>query len=120
MFSVDIRVFSFSIIVSLDYLMKIKDFFTIDNLSNKPVTQHVKSYSEPIVKKKQIVSPTKKMFTINIHIEKPDIILLEDMDDINSNCIILNVIFILYFFFFFIIIYIIYYFFYLNILFYID
>ncbi|XP_026298323.1 vacuolar protein sorting-associated protein 13 isoform X3 [Apis mellifera] len=87
---VDIRVFSFSIIVSLDYLMKIKDFFTIDNLSNKPVTQHVKSYSEPIVKKKQIVSPTKKMFTINIHIEKPDIILLEDMDDINSNCIILN------------------------------
>lgn len=99
MFSVDIRVFSFSIIVSLDYLMKIKDFFAIDNSSNKPVSQHVKN--EPIVKKKQIVSSTKTMFTINIHIEKPDIILLEDMDDINSNCIILNVIFTLYFFFFF-------------------
>lgn len=118
MFSVDIRVFSFSIIVSLDYLMKIKDFFAIDNSSNKPVSQHVKN--EPIVKKKQIVSSTKTMFTINIHIEKPDIILLEDMDDINSNCIILNVIFTLYFFFFFIIIHVIYYFFYLNILFYID
>lgn len=99
MFSVDIRVFSFSIIVSLDYLMKIKDFFAIDNSSNKSVSQHVKN--EPIVKKKQIVSPTKTMFTINIHIEKPDIILLEDMDDINSNCIILNVIFTLYFFFFY-------------------
>lgn len=30
------------------------------------------------------------MTTINIHAEKSDIILLQDMDDINSNCIVLN------------------------------
>ncbi|CAK9800782.1 Intermembrane lipid transfer protein Vps13, partial [Anthophora quadrimaculata] len=89
----DIRIFSFSIIVSLDYLMKIKDFFTIEASStSKSAPQHVaKSHNEPMVKKKQVAAPpTKRMFTVNIHVEKPDIILLEDMDDINSNCIILN------------------------------
>ncbi|XP_068984481.1 intermembrane lipid transfer protein Vps13 isoform X1 [Bombus flavifrons] len=86
---VDIRVFSFSIIVSLDYLMKVKDFFTTDEPSTSKTVQP-KNYNESAVKKKQTVSPTKKMFTVNVHIEKPDIILLEDMDDINSNCIILN------------------------------
>ncbi|CAL7938935.1 unnamed protein product [Xylocopa violacea] len=91
---VDMRVFSFSIIVSLDYLMKIKDFFATDETppANKPASQHVsKSYGETVVKKKQsTTSSVKRMFTVNIHVEKPDFILLEDMDDINSNCIILN------------------------------
>lgn len=89
------RVFSFSIIVSLDYLMKVKDFFTIETpASNKAISQNTsKSYNESMIKKKQSpTTPIKKMLTINVHIEKPDIILLEDMDDINSNCIILNVI----------------------------
>ncbi|XP_076249315.1 vacuolar protein sorting 13C isoform X2 [Calliopsis andreniformis] len=90
---VDVRVFSFSIIVSLDYLMKVKDFFTIEAApSAKTGVSHTvtKGYTDPTIRKKQPVTPSKKMFTINLHIEKPDIILLEDMDDINSNCIILN------------------------------
>ncbi|XP_076183155.1 vacuolar protein sorting 13C isoform X2 [Ptiloglossa arizonensis] len=90
---VDVRVFSFSIIVSLDYLMKVKDFFTSEEASsNKTISQNVpKNYNETVMKKKQTqAAPNKKMFTINLHIEKPDIILLEEMDDINSNCIILN------------------------------
>nr|XP_034187905.1 vacuolar protein sorting-associated protein 13 isoform X3 [Osmia lignaria] len=91
---VDIRVFSFSIIVSLDYLMKVKDFFTIEETPapNKAISQNTsKSHNESMIKKKQsTATPIKKMLTINVHIEKPDIILLEDMDDINSNCIILN------------------------------
>ncbi|KZC12683.1 Vacuolar protein sorting-associated protein 13A, partial [Dufourea novaeangliae] len=97
---VDVRVFSFSIIVSLDYLMKVKDFFTIEETpSNKAVTQGVsKNYNEAAAaaaaattkKKQPPAASNKKMFTINLHIEKPDIILLEDMDNINSNCVILN------------------------------
>ncbi|KAG7211251.1 hypothetical protein KM043_010561 [Ampulex compressa] len=91
---VDVRVFSFSIIVSLDYLMKIKDFFNVESTaSNKaPVQASQKSYNDSLTKKKHPQSPTPstKMFTINLHVEKPDIILLEDMDDINSNCIVLN------------------------------
>lgn len=80
--------------------MKVKDFFTVDEPpTNKSVPQHVpKNHGESAVKKKQITSSTKKMFTINIHVEKPDIILLEDMDDINSNCVILNVICTFHFF----------------------
>lgn len=88
----DVRVFSFSIIVSLDYLMKIKDFFDVDTVNKTAVTSTSKS--ESVMSKKKPVQQqpvvTPKMFTVNLHVEKPDIILLEDMDDINSNCIVLN------------------------------
>ncbi|XP_017891074.1 vacuolar protein sorting-associated protein 13 isoform X2 [Ceratina calcarata] len=87
----DVRVFSFSIIVSLDYLMKIKDFFAVEApAAAKPPSP---PKSETAVKRRQITggaSPTKRMFTVNVLVEKPDFILLEDMDNINSNCIILN------------------------------
>jgi vacuolar protein sorting-associated protein 13A/C len=95
---VDVRVFSFSIIISLDYLLKIKDFFDVSSQS----VQHnqTQSLSRPPCDqavKKKVVQPTPSqpntMMTINLHIEKPDIILLEDMDDIDSNCMILNVIY---------------------------
>ncbi|XP_011259018.1 vacuolar protein sorting-associated protein 13 isoform X2 [Camponotus floridanus] len=94
----DVRVFSFSIIVSLDYLMKIKDFFDVDTAGKTIATTSLQSSSkgESVVSSKkkhptqQPVAPTPKMLTVNLHVEKPDIILLEDMDDINSNCIILN------------------------------
>lgn len=76
--------------------MKVKDFFTIETpQANKPAPQHIsKNYSESMSRRRQTtVTPVKRMFTVNVHVEKPDIILLEDMDDINSNCIILNVIY---------------------------
>lgn len=94
----DVRVFSFSIIVSLDYLMKIKDFFDVDT-TTKDKTVAVASAqkyskSESVApKKKQQQEPTAstpKMLTVNLHVEKPDIILLENMDDVDSNCIVLN------------------------------
>ncbi|XP_015584675.1 vacuolar protein sorting-associated protein 13 isoform X2 [Cephus cinctus] len=91
---VDVRVFSFSIIISLDYLMKIKDFFNVaPTATDQPISQHSqKGITEAVPKKKmaQTSSPVAAMITINLHVEKPDIILLEDMDDINSNCIVLN------------------------------
>lgn len=93
----DVRVFSFSIIVSLDYLLKIKDFFDV---AQQPTQQAAlqasqKAQGELALKKKAnqaaAPAPPDMMMTINLHIEKPDIILLEDMDDIDSNCIVLNV-----------------------------
>ncbi|XP_043479643.1 vacuolar protein sorting-associated protein 13 isoform X2 [Leptopilina heterotoma] len=87
---VDCRVFSFSIIVSLDYLMKVKDFFAADETSKQAI-QASQKVPETIVKKKTMQTPGElPKLTINLHVEKPDIILLEDMDDIDSNCIILN------------------------------
>ncbi|XP_066591225.1 intermembrane lipid transfer protein Vps13 isoform X2 [Prorops nasuta] len=90
---VDVKVFSFSIIVSLDYLMKIKDFFNVESVSpvNKVSQTSQRNYSESTLKKiPSPQPPAAKMFTVNLLIQKPDIILLEDMDDINSNCIVLN------------------------------
>lgn len=89
----DVRVFSFSIIVSLDYLMKIKDFFDVDNKTVTIAQPASRGHSESVVpKKKQPTTQASKpkMLTVNLHVEKPDIILLEDMDDINSNCMVLN------------------------------
>nr|XP_012230348.1 PREDICTED: vacuolar protein sorting-associated protein 13C isoform X2 [Linepithema humile] len=92
----DVRVFSFSIIVSLDYLMKVKDFFDVDTTS-KTVAASASRNEAALQKRKQQqlaqqqpAISTPKMLTVNLHVEKPDIILLENMDDINSNCIVLN------------------------------
>ncbi|XP_020292498.1 vacuolar protein sorting-associated protein 13C isoform X2 [Pseudomyrmex gracilis] len=97
----DVRVFSFSIIVSLDYLMKIKDFFDVDTTTKDktaavtPAQKYSKSESVTPKKKQQPTqqeptTSTPKMLTVNLHVEKPDIILLENMDDVDSNCIVLN------------------------------
>ncbi|XP_011301984.1 vacuolar protein sorting-associated protein 13C isoform X2 [Fopius arisanus] len=86
---VDVRIFSFSIIVSLDYLMKIKEFFDVEtNQSSQNST--ITSQKGTDALKRKNPPPTPSMMTINLLVEKPDIILVEDMDDINSNCIVLN------------------------------
>lgn len=98
----DVRVFSFSIIVSLDYLLKIKDFFDVETAGKPAAHPAPRNESVAAPRKKQSVhqqtaplqpqtsAATPKMLTVNLHVEKPDIILLENMDDINSNCIVLN------------------------------
>lgn len=95
----DVRVFSFSIIVSLDYLMKVKDFFDVDTMNktvaasssrNEAALQKRKQQQQQLTQQQSAASTAPKMLTVNLHVEKPDIILLENMDDINSNCIVLN------------------------------
>ena len=74
--------------------MKVKDFFgTNAESSNQQSTQVAPKVADGVAKKKtvQTLAPDPPKYTVNIHIEKPDIILLEDMDNIDSNCIILNV-----------------------------
>jgi len=91
---VDMRVFSFSIIVSLDYLLKIKDFFERERAArivrSDSITLMIKKRQHTIQTRARIAVKTPQRLTINLHLEKPDIILLEDMDDIDSNCIVLN------------------------------
>lgn len=77
--------------------MKIKDFFNVEQPSanHDAVSTAKKTYNETSSKKIKSSSAqpaaAETMLTINLHIEKPDIILLEDMDNIDSNCIVLNV-----------------------------
>ncbi|XP_034937793.1 vacuolar protein sorting-associated protein 13 isoform X2 [Chelonus insularis] len=87
---IDVRVFSFSIIVSVDYLMKIKDFFAIEPSQSSVSPTMPQKGNNDIPRRKTAPPPKQTMITVNLHVEKPDIILLEDLDDINSNCIILN------------------------------
>jgi len=93
---VDAQVFSFSIIVSLDYILKIKDFFDMNSKTPAPIQKSdsmvllFKKQQQAVQTRRQVIAAAPKILTINLHIEKPDIILLEDMDNIDCNCIILN------------------------------
>ncbi|CAG2062023.1 unnamed protein product, partial [Timema podura] len=112
---VDMRVFGFNLILSMDYLMKIAAFFTsgLESVS-PPATevsvakqtpqdatsrQSIKSRNSELNRKsrstikstEQVVVVPQSMMTVNIRVERPDIILVENMEDINTNAIILNV-----------------------------
>nr|CAD7395131.1 unnamed protein product [Timema poppensis] len=111
---VDMRVFGFNLILSMDYLMKIAAFFTSGlESASPPVTevngakqtpqdaisrQSIKSRQSELNRKsrstikstEQVVVVPQSMMTVNIRVERPDIILVENMEDINTNAIILN------------------------------
>lgn len=98
-FPADVRVYSFTIILSVDYLLKIADFFNVpqeqENV-NKPVpvsksTTAVSSKSKLTLQQEPIKSENPSQMTINLKLEKPDIILVEHMDNIDTNAIIVNV-----------------------------
>ena len=94
--------------------MKLADFFTsgiaspdasTENASAEIVTLHTDHQTEiPKAKKATVAKsttsattaiasppPSSSMMTVNIRVEKPDIILVENMDDIDTNAIIFNV-----------------------------
>nr|CAD7433011.1 unnamed protein product [Timema monikensis] len=111
---VDMRVFGFNLILSMDYLMKIAAFFTSGLESASPPAtevngvkqtpqdaisrQSIKSRNSELNRKsrstikstEQVVVVSQSMMTVNIRVERPDIILVENMEDINTNAIILN------------------------------
>nr|CAD7454577.1 unnamed protein product [Timema tahoe] len=111
---VDMRVFGFNLILSMDYLMKIAAFFTSGLESTSPPAtevsvakqtpqdatsrQSIKSRHSELNRKsrstikstEQVVVVPQSMMTVNIRVERPDIILVENMEDINTNAIILN------------------------------
>lgn len=113
--AVDLRIFGFTLTVCLSYLMKLADFFTsgiaspdtsTENASAEIVTLHTDHQTEIRKAKKATVPkstssattaiaspppPSSSMMTVNIRVEKPDIILVENMDDIDTNAIIFNV-----------------------------
>lgn len=94
--------------------MKLADFFTsaiaspdtsTENASAEVVTLRTDHQTEiPKAKKATFAKstssattaiaslpPSSSMMTVNIRVEKPDIILVENMDDIDTNAIIFNV-----------------------------
>ncbi|XP_021940255.1 vacuolar protein sorting-associated protein 13 isoform X3 [Zootermopsis nevadensis] len=111
---VDLRVFGFTLTVCLSYLMKVADFFTsgvaspttlVEDASAEGFTSHSSHHTVKSSKASKGITtkaksstaaavvappPSSSMMTVNIRVEKPDIILVENMDDLDTNAIILN------------------------------
>ncbi|CAH1965913.1 unnamed protein product [Acanthoscelides obtectus] len=100
----DVRIYSFTLILSVEYLMKIADFFNMksaetddaatqtqgrQNTSSVTTAKSLQSTGSASSYSQQADQKNTYM-TINLKLEQPDIILVEDMESINTNCMILN------------------------------
>lgn len=110
LFLVDLRVYSFTLILSVDFLKTLAEFFS-PNISSSQTESEVRIKSESAAKILQsktsdsrgpsmynIEKPEKvaevrssAMMTINLKVEQPDIVLVEHMDNIDTRALILNV-----------------------------
>ncbi|XP_057669487.1 intermembrane lipid transfer protein Vps13 isoform X2 [Diorhabda carinulata] len=102
----DVRVFSFNIILSMEFLMKLADFFKLPEHENEIGTSHentvshmskqnsglsTKSHGYAMKTKSKAKSTTNDVqMTVNVKLEKPDIVLVEHMDSIDTRALILN------------------------------
>ncbi|KAL0832908.1 hypothetical protein ABMA28_001052, partial [Loxostege sticticalis] len=103
---IDMRIFSFNLILAMDFLNKIAEFLTVTVAAEptaklKEEVRSVKSIDKPsdsIAKKKLSVAsapsqaePAKlAMMTVNIKIEQPDIILVESLEQKKCDALVLN------------------------------
>lgn len=100
MYAANLKVSSFDLILSLEYLLKIAQFVTVpeEASAEKPITTTTAAQSSAA---KQVARPaaapiaaelvdSNKKITVLINVEQPDIILVERMDDINCLALILN------------------------------
>lgn len=85
--------YSFTLILSVDYLLRIADFFTSGQpkAEEPKVAARTNKQLSSRLKSSQVVQEKQMQMTINMKIEKPDIILVEHMDNIDTNALILNV-----------------------------
>ncbi|XP_022255668.1 vacuolar protein sorting-associated protein 13C-like [Limulus polyphemus] len=84
------KISSFNLVLNVDYLMILGDFFVKampENLSPQPTTTAVPE--TPDVTDHADAGPF-GCTSINLNIKEPDLILIEDMEDFNSNAIILK------------------------------
>lgn len=90
----DLRVSSFDLILSTDIIMEITSFFQVPNanIENLPTKQELKrSLSISSTASAEAPGQTNTMMTINLRLEKPEVIIVENMNNIDSNAIIWNV-----------------------------
>ncbi|XP_022258714.1 vacuolar protein sorting-associated protein 13C-like [Limulus polyphemus] len=85
----DVKISSFSLILNLLYLMTLRDFFS------KAMPDKIISPQSTITLKPKTVSnhadtDSRACITITLDIKQPDLVLMEDMEDYNSNAVILN------------------------------
>jgi len=94
----DVKVFSFNLILSVDFLMKLLAFLqpmggTTQSTETAIETREVEATRrrKSSVSGVQAQQQAAKTITLALHIEEYDVILVEKMDDINCLALILNV-----------------------------
>lgn len=92
------RIYSFTLILSVDYLLKVAEFFT--DTATPPETvpaatsaTTLKTTDSKTQSQKANVETEENpvQMTVNLKVEMPDIVLVEHMDNIDTNAMILNV-----------------------------
>ncbi|XP_055701182.1 intermembrane lipid transfer protein Vps13 isoform X2 [Phlebotomus papatasi] len=94
----ELRIRGFDLIISMDYIMKLMNFLSSPNSSEKTSGLDPKKMelaAAPKTPKDTQVTPTLQQnqsskITLIVAIEQPDVILVEKMDDINCHALILN------------------------------
>ncbi|XP_029725509.1 intermembrane lipid transfer protein Vps13 isoform X2 [Aedes albopictus] len=90
----DVKVSSFNLILSVDFLLKLQQFLQPEELVEQKALQAAEEQARRERKSSTSIAPTEKsevgQMTFIIKIEQPDIILVEQMDDINCHALILN------------------------------
>lgn len=98
----DVKVFSFNLILSMDFLLKLSTFLqpsgsvppsavevSLDTKEND--ARRRKSSVSAAHAHQQQQQQASKIITLTLHIEEYDVILVERMDDINCLALIMNV-----------------------------
>lgn len=101
------RVRSFDMIVCIDFLLKLTTFLTVPSDSHDPIPVHKKNMALNTVKDsirpssnpvtQVAITKTESKMNLILHIEKPDIILVESLDDLNTKAIVFNVSIVIHF-----------------------
>ncbi|XP_058837903.1 intermembrane lipid transfer protein Vps13 isoform X2 [Topomyia yanbarensis] len=90
----DVKVSSFNLIFSVDFLLKLQQFLQPEELVEQKAIQAAEEQARRERKTSTSAAPVDKtesgQMTVIIKIEQPDIILVEKMDDINCYALILN------------------------------
>lgn len=95
-FLVDLKVYSFNLILNMDFLMALSEFFAKAMPATKSTTKQIDVKQEkPLVNTRSSTiaggeARTTNM-TVHIKIEQPDIILVENMNSVDTKAMILNV-----------------------------
>ncbi|XP_049870372.1 intermembrane lipid transfer protein Vps13 isoform X3 [Pectinophora gossypiella] len=99
---IDMRIFSFNLILAMDFLNKIAEFMTTGLAQEHapPPVKELKPSSEKslaMMSKKKLTSdssgemvPKQSMMTVNVKIEQPDIILVESLEQKKCDALVLN------------------------------
>lgn len=87
---VDIHIFSFNLVLNMEYLSKLGVFFTSALETRETVPSRLKLHASSSVLSMH-TKPSQTTMTISLNAEKPDVFLVENMEDLDTRALVLRV-----------------------------